>query len=86
MAANELRRKLPHEHRVVLVEKNREHAFAPWFFWLMTGRRLPDKITKPVASLVRRGLELIHAEAKKIGIPTRTVFTSNVSVKTRKLL
>ena len=29
--ANELRRSLPDEHRIVLVEKNAKHTFAPSF-------------------------------------------------------
>ncbi|HEY4611740.1 MAG TPA: FAD/NAD(P)-binding oxidoreductase [Bacteroidota bacterium] len=80
VVANELRRKLPREHRVVLIEKNREHAFAPSFLWLMTGDRKPDKITKPVALLVRSGVELIQAEAKSIDISARSVITSEGSM------
>ena len=43
-AANELRRLLPREHRIVLVEKNARHAFAPSFRWLITGDRRPEQI------------------------------------------
>ncbi len=39
VAANELRRLVHPEHRIVLIEKNRQHAFAPSFLWLMTGDR-----------------------------------------------
>lgn len=42
IAANELRRSLGDSHRVVLVEKNHRHAFAPSFLWLMTGDRRPE--------------------------------------------
>jgi sulfide:quinone oxidoreductase len=77
VAANELRRKLPPKHRIILVEKNAEHAFAPSFLWLMTGRRKPDKITKPVASLVRAGIELIHSEATSIDTSKRSILTSH---------
>ena len=73
--ANELRHKLPHEHRVVLVEKNPEHAFAPSFLWLMTGDRQPKRITRPVLSLVRPGVEVIQAEARNIDIANRSVIT-----------
>jgi sulfide:quinone oxidoreductase len=44
VAANEIRRQLPAAHRVVLVEKNAQHAFAPSFLWFMTGDREPDQI------------------------------------------
>ena len=39
VAANELRKALPDEHRVVLVEREASFAFAPSFLWLMTGDR-----------------------------------------------
>ena len=41
VTANELGKRLGREHRVVLVEKNAQHAFAPSFLWLMTGDREP---------------------------------------------
>ena len=53
VAANELRRLLPREHRIVLVEKNAQHAFAPSFLWLMTGDRRPEQITRDVRQLAR---------------------------------
>ena len=80
VVANELRRRLGHEHKVVLVEKNPVHAFAPSFLWLMTGDRQPDKITKPVRSLVRQGVELVQGEAKSIDIANHSVITSQGSL------
>ncbi len=76
VVANELRRKLPHEHKVVLVEKNTEHAFAPSFLWLMTGDRKAEKITKPIRTLVRSGVEIVHAEVTGIDIPNRRITTT----------
>ncbi|MEX2116723.1 MAG: FAD/NAD(P)-binding oxidoreductase [Bacteroidota bacterium] len=80
VVANELRRKVPHRHRVVLIEKHREHAFAPSFLWLMTGDRKQEEITKPVASLVRPGVEVIQAEVQNIDPSTRSVLTSERSM------
>ncbi|MCL5611541.1 MAG: NAD(P)/FAD-dependent oxidoreductase [Chloroflexi bacterium] len=76
VAANELRRLLPNEHRIVLVEKNPQHAFAPSFLWLMTGDRQPEQITRDVRQLVRPGVELILAEAQAIDLSNRRVQTS----------
>ncbi|HLF15223.1 MAG TPA: FAD/NAD(P)-binding oxidoreductase [Bacteroidota bacterium] len=73
VVANELRRRLPFAHRIVLIEKNREHAFAPSFLWLMTGDRKPEKISVPVRTLLRSGIELIHAEATAIDLADRSV-------------
>jgi sulfide:quinone oxidoreductase len=76
VVANELRHKLPHNHRVVLVERNPEHAFAPSFLWLMTGDRKPEKITAPIHRLVRSGIEVLHAEITGINIPNRHITTT----------
>ena len=76
VAANELRRLLPAEHRVVLVEKNARHAFAPSFLWLMTGDRRPEQITCDMRQLIRPGVELIVAEAQAIDPTNRSVQTS----------
>lgn len=76
MAANELRRLLPTAHRVVLVEENPKHAFAPSFLWLMTGDRQPEQITRNVRELVRPGVEVILAKAQAIDLSNRRVQTS----------
>ncbi|MCC6390938.1 MAG: NAD(P)/FAD-dependent oxidoreductase [Bryobacterales bacterium] len=72
-AANEVRRQLPSAHRVVLVEKNAQHAFAPSFLWLMTGDREPGQIRRPLAGLLRRGVELVQAEVTGIDTVRRKV-------------
>ncbi|MFZ1710998.1 MAG: FAD-dependent oxidoreductase, partial [Anaerolineae bacterium] len=76
VAANELRRLLPREHRIVLVEKNAQHAFAPSFLWLMTGDRRPEQITRDVRQLARPGVEVVLAEAQSIDLPNRRVVTT----------
>jgi sulfide:quinone oxidoreductase len=64
------------EHRIVLVEKNSRHAFAPSFLWLMTGDRRPEQIERDVHRLVRHGVEVVLAEAQTIDLANRTVQTS----------
>ncbi len=76
VAATRLRRRLSGDHRVVLVERNGEHAFAPSFLWLMTGDRRPHQVVRPVASLLPRGVEWLHANAEALDLATRKVFTS----------
>ena len=75
VAANELRRLLPREHRVVVVEKNLQHAFAPSFLWLMTGDRRPEQITRDVRQLVRPGVEVVPAEAESIDLAGHRAMT-----------
>ncbi len=76
IAARQLRQLLPREHRIVLVEKNSRHAFAPSFLWLMTGDRRPEQITRDVHQLVPSGVEVILAEAQAIDPANRHVHTS----------
>ena len=66
VAANELRRHLARQHRILLVERNAQHAFAPSFLWLMIGDRREGEITCDVRSLVRPGIEVIQAEVLSI--------------------
>ena len=76
IAANELRRRLPAEHRIVLVEKKPQHAFAPSFLWLMTGDRRTGQIARDIHQLVRPGIEVIVAQAQAIDTAHRRVETS----------
>lgn len=76
VAAGELRQLLPREHRVVLVERSPQHAFAPSFLWLMTGARRPEQIVRPVRQLVPPGVELVDAEARAVDLTRRQVETS----------
>ena len=75
-AANELRRLLSNEHRIVLVEKNPKHTFAPSFLWLMAGARSPEQITQDVRHMVRPGVDLQLAEVQTIEPANSTVQTS----------
>lgn len=76
VAANELRQRLPREHRIVLVEKNAQHAFAPSFLWLMTGDRQPAQITREVRQLARPGVEVVIDAARAIDLSNQCVETS----------
>jgi len=80
IAAGELRRLLPREHRVILVEKNARHAFAPSFLWVMSGDRRPEQIARDVRHLTPPGVELILAEAQAIDVANRAVRTSAQTV------
>jgi sulfide:quinone oxidoreductase len=76
VAANELRRLLGREHRVLLVERNLRHAFAPSFLWVMTGDRQQAQITRDVRNLVRPGIEVIEGEILTINPTDRQVETT----------
>ena len=80
VVSNELRRNLPLSHRIIVIEKNAVHTFAPSYLWVMTGDRTPEAISKPLRSLVRNGIEIIHAEVSKIDTLKKIVFTSNIEL------
>jgi len=68
VAANELARRLPGRHRIVLVERAARHAFAPSFLWLMTGERRAEQITRDLRALVRLRVEVLRAEARAVDL------------------
>lgn len=86
VTANELRRQLPPNQRVVLVEKNATHAFPPSFLWVMTGDRKPEQICRPLATLLRRGIELVQSEVLGINPEFRTVRTSSAEIAYDRLV
>jgi sulfide:quinone oxidoreductase len=80
VAANELARRLPEAHRIVLVERSGRHAFAPSFLWLMTGDRRPAQITRDLRTLVHRRVEVVQAEARSIDWANQRVETEGRAV------
>lgn len=66
VAATRLRKKLPKQHRVVLVEREPSFLFQPSLLWLMTGARSRDKISRPYAALKKKGIELVRGEVTHI--------------------
>lgn len=73
VAARELRKRLPREHRVVLVDREREHLFAPSLLWLMVGLRDAASIKRPLKRLERKGIEVRLGEVEKIDPEARQV-------------
>lgn len=73
VAANHLRKALPKEHRVILVEREPAFNFAPSFLWLMTGGRAAGQISRPLARLEKKGVEVVRGEIQKIDAERREV-------------
>lgn len=73
VAASRLRRALSREHRVILVEREAAHVFPPSLLWLMIGERAPDAISRPIAALARRGIEVVRGDIGKIDPARRAV-------------
>lgn len=73
VAARALRKLLPRTHRVVLVDREREHLFAPSLLWLMVGQREARAIQRPLKGLERHGIEVRLGGIERIDPATRQV-------------
>jgi sulfide:quinone oxidoreductase len=76
VAARELRRRLPSDHRVVLVDRAAEHVYQPSLLWQMVGQRRPSQFSRPLDRLRRKGIEFRRAEAQALDLDDRVVVTS----------
>jgi sulfide:quinone oxidoreductase len=73
VTAVELRKKLPADHRIVLIDREERHVFAPSLLWLMTGARTAEKISRPLERLSRRGIEVVRGAITSIDPANRRV-------------
>ena len=73
VAAEILRKLLPQEHRVVVVERERDHVFAPSLLWHMTGDNDAAAFTRPLSTLSSKGIELVTGELTRIDPATLSV-------------
>jgi sulfide:quinone oxidoreductase len=73
VTAVEVRRRLPKRHRVILVDREERHVFAPSLLWLMTGSRSADMISRPLDRLARKGIEVVQGSITDIDPATRRV-------------
>jgi sulfide:quinone oxidoreductase len=76
VASNELRKRLGREHRVVVVDRDTRHIFAPSFTWLMLGWRTPPQIIRDLSLLRKKGIEYVNAEALEIDPENKIVRTN----------
>src|SRR3990167_2253925 len=76
VAANKLRKKLCKEHKIILIDKNDKHVYAPSFLWVMEGKRNAEKIQKPLKLLRKKGIEFINDKIVKIE-PEKNIVKTN---------
>jgi sulfide:quinone oxidoreductase len=73
VASDRLRRALPRDHRVILIERERQHLFQPSLLWVAVGDRRPEQIQRPLDRLVRKGVELVTATVETLDPSRRAV-------------
>ena len=76
VAASELRRQLPAENRVVLIEREGTHRFAASYLWVLVGQRRPEQVERPMAGLKAPGVEFVQASVQAIHLDDKEVATS----------
>ncbi|GMQ93677.1 MAG: FAD/NAD(P)-binding oxidoreductase [Acidimicrobiia bacterium] len=77
VTARALRKRLTDEHRVIVVDRERDHLFAPSLLWLMTGQRTASKIRRPLSLLTKKGIEIIQDEIERIDPATLRVYLTD---------
>ena len=80
VAASELKKKAGKQTRVILVDKNPDHVYAPSFLWLMLGRRSAKQIQRPLSRLTRKGIEFVKDEIVNIDLDGKKVVTQSESI------
>ncbi len=73
-------------HRIVLVERDPVHRFAPSFLWVMNGTRRPEQVTADLRRLTGGHLELVQAEVRAIDVSSGRVETSTGSIPYDRLV
>ena len=73
VAANTLKKALGTTGRVILIDKNPDHVFAPSFLWVLAGSREPEQIMRPLARLERKGIEFINEPVSRIDPENKSI-------------
>ena len=73
VAAGALRKRLSGQHRIVLIDREPTHLFAPSLLWLMVGQRTAASITRPLTRLVRKGIDVRIGTVERIDPERRAV-------------
>lgn len=77
VAVNKLRSRLPHNISITLIELNPVHTFAASYLWVMVGIRKPQKISVQIQKLLKKGVDLINEEVKRIDTDKKTIQTES---------
>jgi sulfide:quinone oxidoreductase len=73
VAANRLRKLLPREHRVVLIDRSVWHSLALAYTAVMLGQKVARQISRDLRRLNRKRIEFIAAEITGIDLSDKTV-------------
>ncbi|MCJ2562774.1 MAG: NAD(P)/FAD-dependent oxidoreductase, partial [Candidatus Thermoplasmatota archaeon] len=81
VAATELRKHLGRKHRIILVDKDGQHLYAPSLLWVLNGSREPHALTKDLACLERKGIEVVKEEVLSVDLDSKQVRTGTQTIQ-----
>lgn len=76
VTANELRRHLPSQHRIIVIDRQTQHIHNPSLLWLMVGWRETSHLQADLRRLARRNIEFVQADIQAIEPDHHRVQTS----------
>ena len=76
VTANELRKQLDRDHRIVLIDREARHVFWPDLLWLAVGTRKAEDFTRDLHVLERKGIEVVRGEVERIDPAQRKVWSN----------
>jgi sulfide:quinone oxidoreductase len=75
-AADELRKLLPRDHRIVVIDSSQDFSIGATNAWVMVGLKEPGQLIHSRAALRRRNVEFVHETIRSIDPASRSVTTS----------
>lgn len=72
-AANTLRRLLPAEHAIVVIDESPRFLVGAGKTWMMLGERTFEQVSQSRSALLAPGVRFVEERVQRIGIPDRTV-------------
>lgn len=79
-AANELRRLLPTEHEIVVVDKSPTFVVGAGKSWVMLSERTPQSVSQRRAALFRDGVRFVEGTVSEIDVSNRSVTTDKTKL------
>lgn len=66
VAAMALRKRSPKQHPITVVERERSFSLAAPVLWVTSGDRMPDQVSRPLARLEHKGIDLVRGKVQHI--------------------
>lgn len=73
VAAKRLRRSLGGAHRITVIDRARDHLFQPSLLWVADGTRRPERLSRPLSRLNRRGVSFRVGAVRGLDLSARRV-------------